>query len=89
MNIVVFMLAGAALGWIGISFLRFNEGRGTLVSMVIGMVGGLFGGKVIAPMFSAAAAVPAAFSTSALVFAVVLSAAFLAIGNLVYERYGV
>jgi hypothetical protein len=31
MNIVVFILAGAALGWIGISFLRFNEGRGTLV----------------------------------------------------------
>lgn len=89
MNIVVWMLAGAALGWIGISFLRFNEGRGTLVSMVIGTVGGLFGGKIMAPMFTAAAAVPDAFSASALIFAVALAAAFLAIGNLVYERYGV
>jgi uncharacterized membrane protein YeaQ/YmgE (transglycosylase-associated protein family) len=89
MNIVVFMLAGAVLGWIGISFLRFNEMRGTLVSMVIGTVGGLFGGKIIAPMFTAAAAVPADFSSSALMFAVALAAAFLAIGNLVHERYGV
>jgi hypothetical protein len=57
--------------------------------MVIGMAGGLFGGKIIAPMFTAAAAVPAAFSVFATIFAVALAAAFLAIGNLVYERYGV
>jgi uncharacterized membrane protein YeaQ/YmgE (transglycosylase-associated protein family) len=88
MNVVVWMLAGAVLGWIGISFLRFNEGRGTAVSMVIGAVGGFFGGKIIAPMFTAMAAVPGDFSSSALIFAVAVAAAFLAIGNLVYQRFG-
>jgi uncharacterized membrane protein YeaQ/YmgE (transglycosylase-associated protein family) len=88
MNVVVWMLAGAVLGWIGISFLRFNEGRGTVVSMVIGAVGGFFGGKIIAPMFTAMAAVPGDFSSSALIFAVAVAAAFLAIGNLVYQRFG-
>jgi len=36
----------AAIGWIGYAFLDFNEGRGQLVSIVIGVVGGLLGGKV-------------------------------------------
>jgi len=88
MNTVVWMLAGAVLGWIGISFLNFNEGRGTVVSMVIGAAGGLFGGKIVAPMFAAAAAVPSEFSSLALFFAATVAAAFLAIGNLVHDRYG-
>lgn len=89
MNIIVWALAGAALGWVGISFLRFNEGRGTVVSMVIGAVGGIIGGKTIAPMFVAAAAVPGDFSMAALFFAAVIAAAFLAIGNLVHDRFGI
>lgn len=88
MNIFVWMLAGAVLGWIGISFLSFNEQRGTVLSMIIGATGGFLGGKFIAPMFTAAAAVPGDFNSSALLFAVGVSAAFLAIGNLVYNRFG-
>jgi uncharacterized membrane protein YeaQ/YmgE (transglycosylase-associated protein family) len=89
MNIVVWMLAGGILGWVGYAFLGFNEERGMVVSVVIGTVGGLFGGKLIAPMFTAAAAVPEAFSLSALFFAAALAAAFLAVGNLVGKRWGV
>jgi len=89
MNIVLWMLAGSALGWVGYSFLRFNEERGLMVSVIIGAVGGIVGGKLIAPMFTAAAAVPADFSSSALVFAALVAAASLAAGNLVYNRWGV
>ena len=89
MNIVLWMLAGSALGWVGYSFLRFNEERGLMVSVIIGAVGGIVGGKLIAPMFTAAAAVPGDFSSSALVFAAAVAAASLAAGNLVYNRWGV
>lgn len=89
MNIVMWLLAGGILGWVGYSFLGFNEQRGMVVSIIIGTVGGLFGGKLIAPMFTAVAAVPADFSSSALVFAAAAAAAFLAVGNLVYHRWGV
>jgi uncharacterized membrane protein YeaQ/YmgE (transglycosylase-associated protein family) len=89
MNIVVWMLAGGILGWVGCAFLGFNEERGMVVSVIIGTVGGLFGGKLIAPMFTAAAAVPEAFSLSALLFAAAVAAAFVAVGNLVGKRWGV
>jgi uncharacterized membrane protein YeaQ/YmgE (transglycosylase-associated protein family) len=89
MNIVIWMLAGAALGWVGYSYLRFNEERGLMVSAIIGAIGGLIGGKLIAPMFSAAEAVPGAFSTSALVFAAIVAAGLLFAGNLIHNRWGV
>ena len=53
MNIVMWMLAGAILGWIGFTYLRFNEGRGMMISVIIGAVGGLVGGNMIAPLFTA------------------------------------
>jgi uncharacterized membrane protein YeaQ/YmgE (transglycosylase-associated protein family) len=88
MNIAIWMLAGAILGWVGYSFLGFNEARGKLVSIIIGAVGGFFGGQMVAPMFTAAA-VPSDFSLSALFFAAAVAAAFLALGNLVHNRWGV
>jgi len=89
MNIVVWMLTGGMLGWIGYSFLGFNEGRSMMVSIVIGAVGGVVGGKMIAPMFSAVAAAPGGFSVMALLFAAAVAAAFLALGSLVHQRWGV
>jgi len=89
MNIVMWILAGGALGWIGYSYFGYNEERGMNVSIIIGSAGGFLGGYLIAPMFSAAAAVPGDFSASALVFAAVVASASLFVGNLVHKRWGV
>lgn len=89
MNIIIWMLTGGVVGWLGYSFLGFNEARGMTVSIIIGTAGGFFGGNMIAPMFAAAAVVPGDFSSSALLFAVAVAAAFLAAGNMVYKRWGV
>ncbi|MFY9317887.1 MAG: hypothetical protein WAO95_20290 [Burkholderiales bacterium] len=89
MNIIMWILAGGILGWVGYSYFGFNEGRSMIVSSVIGAIGGVVGGTMIAPMFTAAAAVPGDFSTSALFFAVAVAAAFLFAGNLVHDRWRV
>lgn len=89
MNLVLWMMAGGILGWGGYSILHFNEGRGPMVSVLIGALGGIFGGKVIAPAFTAAMEMPGAFNASALIFAVAAASAFLALGNLVHKRWGV
>jgi len=89
MNIVMWMLAGAIVGWIGFSYLRFNEERGLVVSAIIGAIGGLVGGKLIEPMFVDAPAVAGAFSASGLIFAAIVAAGVLFAGNLVYDKWGV
>jgi hypothetical protein len=43
---------------------------------------------MIAPLFTATA-VPEAFSSSALIFAAAAAAAFLAAGNVIYNKWGV
>ena len=89
MDTIVWMFAGGTLGWAGCSHLGFNEERGVIVSIIIGALGGLAGGKLIAPMFTAVEAVPGSFSVSDLFFAAAVAAVFLAVGNLVYKRWGV
>ena len=89
MNIAMWVLAGGILGWVGYKYLGVNGGRGVIVAIVIGAVGGFVGGNMIAPMFTSPAAVPADFSSSALFFAAMAAAAFLFAGNLIHDRWGV
>jgi uncharacterized membrane protein YeaQ/YmgE (transglycosylase-associated protein family) len=88
MNLVIWILAGALIGWLGYSYLHFNEARGKMISIVIGTAGGVLGGKLLAPIFTAAPPT-GEFSLAALFFAAALAAAFLAAGNLVHNRWGI
>jgi uncharacterized membrane protein YeaQ/YmgE (transglycosylase-associated protein family) len=88
MNIVIGLLAGAILGWLTFSFMGWNEGRSRIVSMVIGGLGGFVGAKLVAPMFTDAV-VAGAFSLSVVIFAMIVSTACLALGNLINNRWGV
>jgi uncharacterized membrane protein YeaQ/YmgE (transglycosylase-associated protein family) len=38
---VVWMLAGATIGWAAYAVLHYNESRGMLISMAIGVMGGV------------------------------------------------
>ena len=89
MELVLWLVAGAVLGWVAIAYFGLNKDRGTIVSIVIGAAGGVVGGKLVAPMFVAGAAVPGEFSMAALIVVLASSAACLAVGNLVHNRYGV
>jgi uncharacterized membrane protein YeaQ/YmgE (transglycosylase-associated protein family) len=89
MELVLWVAAGAALGWLAITKFGLNEDRGTLVSMIIGTAGGVAGGKLVAPMFGAVAAVPGELSIAALFVVMATAVACLALGNLVQNRFGV
>ena len=89
MEMIFCILAGGALGWIACSYLRFNAERGVLVSVLIGAVGGLIGGKALAPMFTAATAAPAVgVSPDALLFAAAAAIVCLFAGDRL-QRWGV
>ena len=89
MELVLWIAAGAALGWLAIAKLGFNEQRGTLISLVIGAAGGVLGGKMVAPMLGFGAAVPGEFSMAVMFVVLATAGACLALGNIVSNRFGV
>ena len=88
MNVIVCMLAGAVLGWAGYAFFGLNENRNKMVAIVIGALGGFVGAKVVAPMFTSSAT-PGDFSLAVLLVGALVAGAFLAVSNLVHNRWGV
>lgn len=89
MNIAIWIVAGALLGWFACTQLRYNEERGVLLSMIIGAIGGFFGGNTLAPLFVEPVAFTADFSAIKLVFATVAAAACLFLGEQLHRRLGV
>ena len=89
MNIAMWVLAGGVLGWIGYAYLKANEERGMAISVIIGMLGGFLGGKVLAPMLGAVTDAPNDFSLFSMTIALAGAAACLAVGNLLSSRFGV
>ena len=59
------------------------------ISIVIGIAGAILGGKTIGPMFGASAAMTGDFNASALFFAAAIAAAFLFMGKVVHDRWGI
>jgi uncharacterized membrane protein YeaQ/YmgE (transglycosylase-associated protein family) len=89
MNIVMWMLAGGALGWAAFALLGINEKRGTMVSIIIGALGGVIGGQMLAPLMSSSPIVSGDFNVQALFIAGISASACLAIGNMIEQRFGV
>lgn len=89
MDLIVWLLVGCAVGWASYAFLRFNEKRGVHVSIALGAMGALLGGTLVAPILTFLALAPRDFSRPGLLFAAAVAATVLALGNLVYARWGV
>lgn len=90
MNIAMWILAGGILGWLGFPFIiRANTKRGSVISMVIGAVGGVCGGTVLAPMLGAVTSTPNTFSLFSLGIALASAGGCLIIWELVSSRYSV
>jgi uncharacterized membrane protein YeaQ/YmgE (transglycosylase-associated protein family) len=88
MNIVLWIFAGAIVGLLAYKVVGYNPERGLMTSLGIGAVGGLVGGKAVAPMLLSAAAPPPGIGMQALVIAVIVAATFLFLGNVAHKRWG-
>jgi uncharacterized membrane protein YeaQ/YmgE (transglycosylase-associated protein family) len=82
----LWVATGALLGWLGYTYLDLLRGAGSILSIIVGVAGAIVGGKLVAPMFVDATAVPGAFSLGALLFATAFAAAFLFVGSLIHSR---
>jgi uncharacterized membrane protein YeaQ/YmgE (transglycosylase-associated protein family) len=86
-NTVIWLFAGGAIGLAAFQLLRLNRGRGLVVTVIIGVVAGYFGGSIVAPLVGAAAS-GSQFSGVALLIACATAAGIVYVCDQVYERYG-
>ena len=88
MNVAMWVLAGGALGWIGFAYLRVNRDLGLATAVIIGAVGGFFGGNVLAPMLGAVTDTPNVFNLFSMAVALGSAAMCLAIVNMLFRSFG-
>jgi len=87
MEFIVWIVTGAAVGWLAFTLVGLNSDRGRIVSMVTGAVGALVGGKMLAPMFITAPM--DTVSVPSIGFAAIAAGVLLVAGNVVQNRWGV
>ena len=86
MNIAMWVVAGGALGWFGFAYLAVNRNLGLATAIIIGAVGGFFGGNVLAPMLGAGTDSPNVFNLFSMAVALGSAAACLATVNMLLRR---
>jgi len=82
MNFLIWLLVGGILGWIASLVMKTDGQQGIILNVVVGIVGALIAGYIIAPMFGTGTINTNDFSVSGLLVSFVGAAILLAIVNL-------
>lgn len=51
MNFIIWIVVGGILGWLASMVMRTNAQQGMLLNVVVGIIGALLGGWLLAPLF--------------------------------------
>ena len=50
MNIIIYLIAGAVVGYVASLIMKTNSQQGTLMDIVVGIVGALLAGYIVSPL---------------------------------------
>ena len=79
MNLIIWLVAGAAIGWLASMVMHTNAQQGAILNIVVGVIGALIGGY----LFGASTINQSVFNLNALLVSLVGAVVLLAIVNLV------
>ena len=82
MNLIIWLVVGGVLGWLASIVMKTDAQQGILLNVVVGIVGALVAGFVIAPLFGTGTINSNDFSMSGLLVSFVGAIVLLAIVNL-------
>lgn len=82
MNFIIWIVIGGILGWIASMIMRTNAQQGMLLNVVVGIIGALLGGWLLAPLFGTGTINQNDFSLSSMVVSLLGAVILLAIVNL-------
>ena len=81
-NLILILIVGGLIGWIASIVMRTNAQQGVLLNVVVGIVGALLAGFLLAPLFGTGTITQGNFSLSALLVSLLGAVILLAIVNL-------
>ena len=82
MNLIIWLVVGGVLGWLASLVMKTDAQQGIFLNVVVGIVGALVAGFVIAPLFGTGTINSNDFSMSGLLVSFVGAIVLLAIVNL-------
>jgi len=82
MNLIIWLVVGGILGWVASLIMKTDGQQGIVLNVVVGIVGALIAGFVIAPMFGTGTINSNDFSASGLLVSLLGAAILLAIVNM-------
>jgi uncharacterized membrane protein YeaQ/YmgE (transglycosylase-associated protein family) len=86
MNLIIWLIVGGILGWLASLVMKTDGQQGILLNIVVGIVGALIAGFVIAPMLGTGTINTNDFSISGLIVSFLGAVVLLAIVNMFRRR---
>ncbi len=83
MNIIIWLIAGAVVGWVASVIMKTSGQQGLVLDIVVGIVGAFIGGYFISPLVGAGTINQGDFSVPALLVSLVGAVILLAVVRLV------
>ena len=81
-NFIVWLIVGGILGWIASLIMRTDAQQGMFLNVVVGIIGAMLGGWLLAPLFGTGTINQNDFSMSGLLVSLLGAVILLAIVNL-------
>jgi uncharacterized membrane protein YeaQ/YmgE (transglycosylase-associated protein family) len=81
-NFIVWLIVGGIIGWLASLVMRTDAQQGTLLNIVVGIVGAFIAGLVLTPLFGIDSINSGNFSLPALLISLLGAVILLAIVNL-------
>jgi len=82
MNFIIWIVVGGILGWLASLVMRTDAQQGMFLNIIVGIIGALLGGWLLAPLFGTGTINQNDFSISSLLVSFLGAVILLAIVNL-------
>ena len=86
MNFIIWLIVGGIIGWIASLIMKTDAQQGLFLNIVVGIVGSLLGGWLIAPLIGGGTVNQGDFSLSGLFVSLVGAVILLFIVNMIRRR---
>jgi uncharacterized membrane protein YeaQ/YmgE (transglycosylase-associated protein family) len=86
MNIIIWLVVGGILGWVASLVMKTDAQQGIILNVVVGIIGAVLGGFIIAPMVGTGTINTNDFSVAGLLVSFLGAIILLAIVNLIRRR---